>query len=224
MWLARSLAAEREYIRGRIRILFSPYAPNVTRPAPPVVLPEGMRTASGITRTSSRIARGAASVEISYLRFFHACYWFMAKYSSPMSKGSPRAARRGPSRSGRPSRRGAPTSTPQSDSRPTFPVKESSRPERAKKDSSPRLSSPRRWRRPPAVAVRTPGQGVAEDYIRARPRGRGDEGHQRGARETCYVGTGKRIPRRRGRTWKEPGNHRRIPRRRDRTNAQSKNW
>ena len=72
--LARALSHEREYICDAVRILFTPYAPNVKRSAPPVVLPVALRSASGIIRSLSRIAEDAARVENGCLRAFDACY------------------------------------------------------------------------------------------------------------------------------------------------------
>ena len=98
-------------------------------------------------------------------------------------------------------------------SSPASPAKTSNRPKRAEKDSSSRWTFPRRRSRSPAAALLTPVQDVFEDRIRAWAIGRDDEGHLRGARKDCCAGTGKRIPRRRGRTCQQLGSPCYIPRR-----------
>ena len=71
--LARALAQEREKFCEALRILSTLYAPNVEGGAP-TALPECLRAAFGIVRTSSRFLKDAARAEPGSFHVFDACY------------------------------------------------------------------------------------------------------------------------------------------------------
>ena len=143
-----AVASEQGYTCVAARILLTPFAPNVNAATPPCVLPEGMATALGITRTLSRIAKEAACVVSSFFRAPDACDGYQSKYNLPMSKGGsipapptippipcsgqpPSPALAYPP--ARPDR--LKPSRPPSPQRAAFPVKKSGRRGRAKKQS-----------------------------------------------------------------------------------------
>ena len=56
---------------------------------PPTIRPEGLVQTLAVFRTLSRMVKDAARMETPFLRVFDACYGYLLKYNTPVSKALP---------------------------------------------------------------------------------------------------------------------------------------
>ena len=97
MWFARRRGLWQRSAPTSVALCvsFTPRTHEGSGARPPIVRPEGIRAALGISRTLSRIVRGAARAGPAYLRVFDACYGYLVKYDLPMSKAPEASAPEG---------------------------------------------------------------------------------------------------------------------------------
>ena len=77
---------ESGFLRHALRILFTPYDPSCKFARVLKVFPEGMNHALRIVTTLSRVAKAAARLEASYLRYLDARHGYLTKYSLPYTE------------------------------------------------------------------------------------------------------------------------------------------
>ena len=155
-----------------MRILYTPYAPPGNGLSPPASRPEGLSNTLGVLRALSRMAKDAARVETPFLRVFAACYGYLSKNSTPVSKGelvsaiapkSPQSEQPLPSQ--RPKGDGPPTK------RPEFRIENRPSDRRVARGRSPRGSRKNRGARRPSCRPRSrrrPKMSSAADTLAGR--------------------------------------------------------